>query len=182
MRVDNIESLKGCLKIPINTFHDNRGYFQETWNQNTLNKKVGKTIQFAQDNSSLSRRFVLRGLHYQYPKPQAKLLRVVNGSIIDVVVDLRRSSSTFGCWSSIEIEASSDFQLWVPTGFAHGFMAMADNTLIVYKTTDFWMMDCEYTLAWNDPTLAIEWPSGIEPIISEKDRFGLEFSMLPYFD
>lgn len=182
MKIDSIEALEGCLIIPNDTHYDERGFFKETWNKRVLNQKIGDDICFAQDNISLSHRHVLRGLHFQNPKPQAKLVYVINGSILDVIVDLRQSSSTFGCWSSIEMTASSNFQLWVPVGFAHGFMALEDNTLIAYKATDFWDRNCEHTLTWNDPELNIEWPSEVDPLISPKDLSGLPLSALPYFD
>ena len=182
MKVNCIEQLKGCLKIPIIRHVDDRGFFKETWNQHEFNKTVGKNIQFVQDNNSLSHRHVLRGLHFQYLNPQGKLVRVDYGSILDVVVDLRQSSETFKCWSSIKIASTSNFQLWIPIGFAHGFISLEDNTLIAYKTTDFWAKDYEQTLIWNDPDLGIEWPTGVNPIISKKDRAGLPLSKMRYFD
>jgi dTDP-4-dehydrorhamnose 3,5-epimerase len=124
----------------------------------------------------------LRGLHYQYPKPQGKLIRVVSGSIIDVVVDLRRSSKTFGRWASIKITSADDFQLWVPIGFAHGFLALDNNTLLTYKVTDFWSKDDEHTLLYNDPLLGIEWSDGSEFIVSKKDKKGVCLAELPFFD
>lgn len=182
MKIDQIEKLQGCLRIPLRTFHDERGFFQETWNKNDLDALVGREIQFAQDNTSCSHRYVLRGLHFQNPKPQAKLIRVVSGSILDVVVDVRKSSYTFGCWSSLTLSETSDFLLWIPAGFAHGFLALENQTIVTYKATDFWEKKYEKTLVWNDPDIGIEWPENIAPIISYKDLSGLPLSALQYFD
>lgn len=182
MEIESIENLQGCTKVPLVKHQDDRGYFQETWNEIDFNRLLGKKIHFVQDNNSLSQRDVLRGLHFQNPFPQSKLLRVLSGAILDVVVDLRRSSETFGDWSSIEISEKSNFQLWIPIGFAHGFIALQNNTNVSYKVTEFWNREAEQTLLWNDPKLSIQWKSQGEPIVSEKDSLGLPFSDLTYFD
>lgn len=182
MKVDLIENLNGCKKIPSIRYSDNRGSFQETWNQRHFDELNGAHLDFVQDNFSISHQNVLRGLHFQNPHPQGKLIKVITGSIIDVVVDLRESSETFCHWSSIEISSNSDFQLWVPSGFAHGFLSLEDNTSVYYKVTNFWHSGSEYTLKWDDPDLSIEWPKGINPIVSKKDKLGLKLSDLRYFD
>ena len=166
-------ALPGALLIEPEVFRDARGAFFESWNARAY-AALDIPAVFKQENVSISQRFVLRGLHYQLPRPQGKLIRVLSGEIFDVVVDLRRSSAAFGTSVSLRLRASCHSSLWVPPGFAHGLLALADDTCVQYKVTDFWQPDCERTLAWNDPELAISWPLpvGTEPVLSEKDRLG----------
>lgn len=151
-------------------FGDERGFFTESWNANDFAREVDPGIRFVQDNHSRSKRGVVRGLHYQLaPHAQAKLVRCVVGSIFDVAVDIRRSSPTFGQWVGVELSADNKKQLWIPEGFAHGFVALTDFAEVFYKTNDFWAKDCEGSIRWNDPDLGILWPTDIEPCLSEKD-------------
>jgi len=154
-------------------FSDERGYFLETWNSQAFHK-AGLNWTFVQDNQSKSRRNVLRGMHYQIQSPQAKLVRVVTGAIFDVAVDLRRGSPTFGQWAGAELTETNHRMMWVPTGFAHGFLTLMDDTQLVYKCTDFYASQYERTIMWNDPDLAISWPLpvGQKPLVSPKDAAG----------
>ena len=154
-------------------FTDDRGYFLETWNALSF-ARGGLDWQFVQDNQSRSRKNVLRGLHYQIQNTQAKLVRVSAGAVFDVVVDLRRGSSTFRRWVGVELSAENHRMLWIPPGFAHGFLALRDNTDLAYKCTDVYASQHERTLLWNDPDIAIAWPflPGEEPIVSPKDKIG----------
>ena len=158
-------------------FGDNRGFFLESYNRQRFNQAVGAEIDFVQDNHSKSGRGVLRGLHYQVKQPQGKLVRVVSGEVFDVVVDIRKSSPTFGKWVGCILSAENFRQMWVPEGFAHGFLVLADDTGFLYKTTDYYAPEHERTIQWNDPELNIDWPlDGIEPKLSGKDRVGTSFS------
>ena len=163
-------------------FGDERGFFMETWQAEKF-QAAGITANFVQDNHSRSSQWVLRGMHYQLGRPQGKLVRVLLGAIYDVCVDLRRSSPTFGRWVGVELSADNRRQLWVPEGFAHGFLALSDRVEITYKCTDYWAKDEERSLIWNDPDLAIDWPlpAGIEPVQSEKDAQGRRFADLDVF-
>ena len=157
------QTMAGPLLLTPRVFGDARGYFFESWNQRTFASALeadGQPVPpFVQDNHSRSCRGVLRGLHYQLPPhPQSKLVRCVLGSILDVAVDLRRSSPTFGQWVAAELSAENHQQLWVPVGFAHGFLTLSEHAEVLYKTTDFWSKDCERGLRWDDPELAITWP------------------------
>lgn len=149
---------------------DNRGFFLETWNDNTF-ASAGLHIQFVQDNHCRSTRGILRGLHYQLIHPQGKLVRVVSGSVFDVAVDMRKSSPTFGCSVSVELSAENHRMLWIPPGFAHGFLVLSQFADFVYKCTDFYMPEHERSLLWSDPKLSIAWPleDGITPILAAKD-------------
>ena len=175
-------ALPGVLLIEHKVFADPRGAFFESWNERAF-AAVGIEARFVQENISLSKRHVLRGLHYQVSQVQGKLVRVLAGKVFDVVVDIRRSSASFGRSLSVTLDADEQRSLWVPPGFAHGFLALADNTRVQYKVTDFWAPHAERTLAWNDPALAIEWPlpSQIEPILSDKDRHGLPLAKAETF-
>lgn len=166
-------ALPGVLLIEHQVFDDARGAFFESWNERDF-AAAGIEARFVQENVSRSRAYVVRGLHYQISHAQAKLVRVLAGAIFDVVVDLRRSSPTFGRTCTVQLDASSARSLWVPAGFAHGFLALADQTLVQYQVTDFWVRDAERTLQWNDAALGIRWPlpSGVEPMLSDKDREG----------
>ena len=152
---------------------NNRGAFLETWNEHAY-ADLGISGPFVQDNLSVSCKNTLRGLHYQVQQAQGKLVRVVRGAIYDVVVDLRRSSPQFGQWTAITLRAEEQRALWVPAGFAHGFLALADDTWVQYKVTDYWAPAHERTLAWNDPTVGVSWPlaQGEVPLLSAKDAVG----------
>src|SRR5215472_2922764 len=166
-------ALPGALLIEPAVYADTRGAFFEAWNERAF-AAAGLEARFVQENVSTSNRYVLRGLHYQVSQVQGKLIRVIAGAIFDVIVDLRRSLPTFGRSLSVELDARARSSLWVPPGFAHGFLALADDTHVQYKVTDFWSRQAERTLAWNDPALGIRWPlpPGTEPVLSDKDRHG----------
>ena len=165
-------ALSGVLLLEHEVFEDPRGGFYESWNERAF-AAAGVEARFVQENVSRSRAYVLRRLHYQIPQSQGKLVRVLSGEIFDVVVDLRRSSPSFGRHLSVRLDAGPR-SLWVPAGFAHGFLALADDTRVQYKVTDFWARAAEHTLQWNDAALGIDWPlpAGIEPLLSVKDREG----------
>ena len=157
-------------------YGDDRGFFLESWNARTF-AAAGIDLPFVQDNHSRSARGVLRGLHFQNPNPQGKLVRVANGAVYDVLVDLRRSSGTFGKWVGVEISARNKRILWAPPGVAHGFLCLEDNTDFLYKCTAYYDPASEHSLLWNDPALAIDWPlEGLEPQLSEKDLRARPFS------
>ena len=153
------------------TFGDERGFFLESWNRRAF-AAAGLDVDFVQDNHSRSRRGVLRGLHYQVERPQGKLVRVVAGEILDVAVDLRRSSPTFGRHVSVVLSAENRQALWVPPGFAHGFLVLSDSADVLYKTTEYWYPEHDRTLLWSDPALGIHWPLDGPPILAAKDAAG----------
>ncbi|MEX1198742.1 MAG: dTDP-4-dehydrorhamnose 3,5-epimerase [Pseudohongiellaceae bacterium] len=162
---------------------DERGFFMETWRQSLFDELVPGT-QFVQDNHSKSRQGILRGMHYQLEQPQGKLIRVVSGEIYDVAVDLRADSRTFGESVGVHLSADNKQQLWVPPGFAHGFYVISETAEMVYKCSDYYAPDDEYTLLWNDPELEIDWPlveGAGEPVLSEKDRQGRALRDLPVY-
>lgn len=174
-------AIAGPLIIEPQVFGDERGFFMETWNAEAF-ARAGLNLAFVQDNHSRSQRGVLRGLHFQNPGPQGKLVRVTSGAVFDVAVDLRRSSPTFGQWVGIELSAENRRMFWIPEGFAHGFLTLADNTDFLYKCTAPYAPQSEHTLAWDDPALGIGWPlDGLAPIISEKDRRGMRLDQVPVF-
>lgn len=163
-------------------FGDERGFFYESFNQKTFQALTGLDVNFVQDNHSMSQRGVLRGLHYQVKQAQGKLVRVVKGEVYDVVVDLRQSSSTFGQWEGITLSAQNYRQVWVPEGFAHGFLVLSETAEFLYKTTDFYAPEHERCIKWDDPQLAIDWPSaGLEIQVSAKDKQGAAFTDAEYF-
>jgi dTDP-4-dehydrorhamnose 3,5-epimerase len=165
-------ALPGVLIIEPRVFGDARGFFMETWNAVGF-AAAGLDLTFVQDNHSRSQKGVLRGLHFQNPGPQGKLVRVTNGAVFDVAVDLRKSSPTFGQWTGVELSAANKRMFWVPEGFAHGFLTLEDDTDFLYKCTAPYAPQSEHTLAWDDPTVGIEWPDlGMAPLISEKDARG----------
>lgn len=169
------------LIIEPRVFGDERGFFMETWNDAAF-RKAGLDLAFVQDNHSRSQKGVLRGLHFQNPGPQGKLVRVANGAVFDVAVDLRQGSPTFGQWAGVELSAENKRMFFVPEGFAHGFLTLEDNTDFLYKCTAPYAPQSEYTLAWDDPQVGIEWPvAGLDPIISEKDAKGLSLGDTPVF-
>ena len=156
-------------------FGDDRGFFFESFNESAFNEKTGANVRFVQDNHSRSAKNVLRGLHYQIEQAQGKLVRVVAGAIFDVAVDIRRSSPTFGMWVSCELSAANKRQLWVPAGFAHGFVSLEEGTEVLYKTTDYYAPAYERSILWNDPDLAIAWELTEDPVLSSKDQAGQPF-------
>jgi dTDP-4-dehydrorhamnose 3,5-epimerase len=167
-------AIPDVLIIEPKVFGDDRGFFYESFNEFDFSKAVGKEITFVQDNHSMSKKGVLRGLHYQMQKTQGKLVRVVRGAVFDVAVDLRQTSPTFGQWVGVELSAYNNKQLWIPMGFAHGFLVLSDVAEFLYKTTDYWHAPGEQCLIWNDQTLNIQWPSiGMEPMLNTKDTAGL---------
>jgi dTDP-4-dehydrorhamnose 3,5-epimerase len=170
------------MLIEPTVYADMRGAFFESWNERAF-AASGIEARFVQENLSISRRHVLRGLHYQVSQVQGKLVRVLAGAVFDVIVDLRRSSPSFGKSLSVTLEASAHRSLWVPQDFAHGFLALADDTQVQYKVTDFWAPEAERTLAWDDPALGIPWPlpAGTEPILSDKDRRGQTLAQAQVF-
>lgn len=168
--------ISDVLEIRPRVFEDDRGFFLESFNHKTFAEQVGFAYSFVQDNHSRSMRGVLRGLHYQIQQPQGKLIRVVMGEIFDVAIDLRKHSPTFGQWVGYRISADRQNQVWVPPGFAHGFLVISDIAEVIYKTTDYYAPQYERCIAWNDPDLAIAWPLAIEPILSPKDQAGRPLS------
>lgn len=158
-------------------FGDERGFFFESFNEKAFNEATGNTLPFVQDNHSKSTKGVLRGLHYQLPpRAQGKLVRVVQGEVFDVAVDIRKDSLTYGQWVGEILSADNKKQLWIPPGFAHGFLTLSDTAEFLYKTTDTWSPEHERAILWNDPTLNIDWRlNGIEPRVSEKDKIGSNF-------
>ncbi|MCC6073363.1 dTDP-4-dehydrorhamnose 3,5-epimerase [Massilia sp. GCM10020059] len=165
-------SMPEVLVFEPTVFGDDRGFFYESYNARQFSQMTGLSVNFVQDNHSRSAKNVLRGLHYQIRQPQGKLVRVVSGAIFDVVVDIRASSPFFGRWVGVELSAENRRQLWVPPGFAHGFVVTSDNAECLYKTTDYWSPEHERSILWNDPALAIEWPLSGTPMLSGKDSQG----------
>lgn len=171
MRVTPTE-IPDLLVIEPQVFGDERGYFYESYNEKAWREKTGIIEHFVQDNHSRSAKNILRGLHYQIQQPQGKLVRVVVGEVFDVAVDLRKSSPTFGQWVGTNLSAENKKQLWIPVGFAHGFLVLSEYAEFLYKTTNYYAPQHERTLLWNDPDLAIAWPIQSEPILSAKDKVG----------
>jgi dTDP-4-dehydrorhamnose 3,5-epimerase len=175
--------IEGLLVLEPKVFGDERGFFMESWNQQTFTSLVGHAPRFVQDNHSRSSRGVLRGLHYQLEQAQGKLVRVVRGSVFDVAVDLRRGSATFGRWHGVELSESNHRQFWVPAGFAHGFLVLSETADFLYKTTDYYAPAHERCIAWNDPDIGIEWPlQGLEPRLSAKDQAGVPLRQAEVFE
>ncbi|OEE68506.1 dTDP-4-dehydrorhamnose 3,5-epimerase [Enterovibrio norvegicus] len=161
-------------------FGDERGFFMETWNQQKFEELVtGKPTPFVQDNHSKSKKGILRGLHYQTENTQGKLVRVVSGEVFDVAVDIRKDSPTFGKWVGVYLSAENKRQLWVPEGFAHGFYVTSDEAEFVYKCTDFYNNLAEVSIIWNDEDISVLWPINDEPMLSDKDRLGINLSEAP---
>ena len=174
-------SLPGVLILEPTVFGDTRGFFFESFNQQAFQQASGLDVQFVQDNHSRSAQGVLRGLHYQIQQPQGKLVRVVRGSVFDVAVDVRRSSPTFGCWVGVDLTEDNHRQLWVPPGFAHGFVVTSETADFLYKTTDYYAPEFERCIAWNDPAIGIEWPLDAPPQLSAKDQAGLSLAAAEVF-
>ncbi len=164
--------IPGLLIIEPLVFGDERGFFYESFNQRSWEEKTGLKATFVQDNHSRSKHNVLRGLHYQEKQPQGKLIRVIAGEVYDVAVDIRRDSPSFGRWEAVTLSAGNKRQLWIPEGFAHGFLVLSEVAEFLYKTTDYWAPQYERVIAWNDPTLAIAWPLQGDPSLSAKDQSG----------
>ena len=166
-------SLAGVLLLEPRVFGDERGFFFESFNARAFRDATGLDLAFVQDNHSHSRQGVLRGLHYQIEQPQGKLVRVVTGEVFDAVVDLRRSSPTFGRWEGVVLSAQNKRMLWVPPGFGHGYMVLSEAADFLYKTTDYYAPQHERCVLWNDPAIGVQWPlAGAEPVLSAKDRVG----------
>ena len=176
-------AIPDVVLIEPKVFGDARGFFFESFNQKAFNDATGTNHQFVQDNHSRSAQGVLRGLHYQIQQPQGKLVRVVRGAVIDVAVDIRKSSPTFGQWVAEELSEDNHRQLWVPPGFAHGFVVLSEMAEFLYKTTDYYAPAFERCIAWDDPTLAIDWKlAGRQPLLSAKDAQGLPLATAELFD
>ncbi len=173
--------IPGVLVLVPQVFGDARGFFFESFNQRQFYGLTQIQCDFVQDNHSRSQQGTLRGLHYQLERPQGKLLRVVTGSIYDVAVDLRRSSPTFGQWVGMTLDADQKQQIWIPPGFAHGFYVTSDQAEVLYKVTDYYDPGSERSLAWNDPTLQIDWPLTITPMLSAKDQKGTLWAQAEVF-
>jgi dTDP-4-dehydrorhamnose 3,5-epimerase len=161
--------LPGVVLLEPRIFHDARGWFLESYNQRAVSAIIGYDGELVQDNHSHSVRGVLRGLHYQVKQPQGKLVRVISGEIWDVAVDLRRRSPTFGRWAGFTLNRDTQRMIWIPPGFAHGFLVVSATADVLYKTTDYYAPEHERTILWNDPTLDIKWPLRGAPVVSEKD-------------
>ena len=178
-------AIADVLILEPKVFGDARGFFMESYNRRAFQQATGLDVDFVQDNHSRSRRGVLRGLHYQLQQPQGKLVRVTQGAVFDVAVDIRKASPTFGRWVGVELSADNQRQLWVPAGMAHGFVVLSETADFLYKTTDYYAPEHERCIAWDDPAIGIDWPlavHGIEaPLLSDKDRRGLPLSEAEVF-
>lgn len=173
--IEGVKILTPCV------YGDDRGFFMESWNSRDFTQVA--SVAFVQDNHSRSKKGVVRGLHFQLPPhAQAKLVRCLVGSIYDVAVDIRRSSPTFGQWVGVELSAENKRQLWIPEGFAHGFVALTDYAEVFYKTNDYWHKECEGSIRWDDPTLNIKWPLDEQPCLSEKDAIAPFFKEVALFE
>lgn len=171
-------SIPDLILLEPKCYQDQRGYFYESYNQKVYEEFLGPGIQFVQDNLSFSIKHVLRGLHFQIKQPQGKLIRLVSGSIYDVAVDIRPNSPSFGQWVGLHLSAESNQQLYIPPGFAHGFLVLSDYAKVMYKTTDYWAPEHERCIKYNDKTLNIDWPLTSAPITSAKDANGMDFSVI----
>ncbi len=174
-------SIPDVLIIEPQVFGDARGFFFESFNQKAFQAATGLEVNFVQDNHSRSAQGVLRGLHYQIEQPQGKLVRVVRGAVFDVAVDLRKRSATFGKWVSVQLSEENKRQMWVPPGFAHGFLTLSETADFLYKTTDYYAPQFERCVAWNDPAIGIEWPAGVQPKLSNKDQAGVQLGTAQIF-
>lgn len=174
-------AIPDVLILEPKVFGDSRGFFFESFNQAAFNQATGLNPKFVQDNHSRSAKGVLRGLHYQIQQPQGKLVRVVRGAVFDVAVDIRTSSPTFGKWVGVELSEENQRQLWVPPGFAHGFLVLSEFADVLYKTTDYYAPEYERSIAWNDPAMGIAWPLDAEPQLSGKDKMGMLLAQAEVF-
>ena len=170
------------LIIEPRIFGDDRGFFFESYNEKSFAEKTGISPKFVQDNHSLSLKNVLRGLHYQIQEPQGKLVRAVSGEVLDIAVDIRRSSPTFGQWASCLLSAENKRQFWIPEGFAHGFVVLSDSAEFLYKTTNYYAPQYDRVILWNDPDLGVDWQLKGEPILSAQDQAGKRFKEADLFD
>lgn len=169
--------IEGLILLEPEVFGDDRGFFYESYNQKTFQEITGLDVTFVQDNHSRSMAGVLRGLHYQMPPfAQGKLVRCISGEVFDVAVDIRRGSPTYGQWSGFYLSAANRCQLWIPTGFAHGFLVLSESAEFLYKTTDYYSPAQERCIAWNDPDIAVAWPLVEPPVLSGKDQLGVAFA------
>ena len=179
-------AIDGVLILEPRVFGDARGFFMESYNRRAFAQATGLDIDFVQDNHSRSRRGVLRGLHYQVQQPQGKLVRVTQGAVFDVAVDIRQGSPSFGRWVGVELSADNQRQLWVPAGMAHGFLVLSESADFLYKTTDYYAPEHERCIAWDDPAIGIDWPlaaHGIAaPLLSDKDRAGVPLAAAELFE
>jgi len=174
-------AIPDVLILEPKVFGDARGFFLESFNANTFKKCTGLDVQFVQDNHSRSSKGVLRGLHYQIQQPQGKLVRVVQGEVFDVAVDMRRNSPTLGQWAGAHLNADNHRQLWIPPGFAHGFVVLSESADFLYKTTDYYAPQHEVCLKWDDETVGVAWPLSVPPSLSVKDQQGLSWADAPKF-
>ncbi len=174
-------AIADVMVVEPKVFGDARGFFLESFNQQAFNQATGTNFEFVQDNHSRSSRGVLRGLHYQIQQPQGKLVRVVQGAVFDVAVDIRKSSPTFGQWVGVELNADNHHQLWVPPGFAHGFVVLSETAEFLYKTTDYYAPEYERCIVWDDAALAIDWRYQGAPNLSAKDAQGLSLAQADVF-
>jgi dTDP-4-dehydrorhamnose 3,5-epimerase len=176
-------TIHDVLLIKPAVFGDERGWFSESFNARNFSLATGLKIEFVQDNHSFSRQWTLRGLHYEQEQSQGKLVHVTAGSVFDVIVDIRKDSPTYGKWEGIELSAQNHKQLWIPAGLAHGFLVLSETAEFLYKTTDYYCPESEVCLAWNDPTIGIEWPlpPGMMPNMNAKDSAGLSWDAAPKF-
>ena len=174
-------AIPDVLIIEPKVFGDERGFFFESFNHRQFAELIGRNVDFVQDNHSRSAKNVLRGLHYQIQQPQGKLVRVAQGAVFDVAVDIRRSSPTFGQHVGVELSAENKRMLWVPEGFAHGFVVVSDTAEFLYKTTDYWAPEFERSTLWNDPAIGIQWPIQGEPSLSAKDQHALPLAKAELF-
>ena len=174
-------AIPDVLVLEPKVFGDARGFFYESYNKLAFEQATGLKREFVQDNHSLSAKGVLRGLHYQIKQPQGKLVRVVSGEVYDVVVDIRKSSEAFGQWVGVNLSADNKRQLWVPEGFAHGFLVLSESAEFLYKTTEYYAPEYERCIRWDDATLAIDWPVSVTPVVSEKDSKGANFASAEVF-
>lgn len=177
-----VTPLADLLLITPRVFGDARGFFYESFNQRAFAEATGVTAAFVQDNHSRSAQHVLRGLHYQIRQPQGKLVRATQGEVFDVAVDLRRASPSFGQWYGVNLSADNKQMLWIPPGFAHGFLVLSDSAEVQYKATDYYAPDHERSLRWDDPAIAIGWPLSAMPLLSAKDEQGLMMAQAELFD
>lgn len=174
-------AIPDLLIIEPKVFGDDRGFFFESYNRRQFAGLIGRDVDFVQDNHSRSAKNVLRGLHYQIRHPQGKLVRVVQGTVLDVAVDIRKSSPAFGKYAALELSAENKRMLWIPEGFAHGFVVLSDTAEFLYKTTDYWFPEHERCIRWNDPALAIDWKLQATPALSGKDAQGESFKDAEHF-
>ena len=182
MKITNT-AIEDVKIIEHNVYEDKRGFFFESFNLKKFEKVIGHSVSFVQENHSKSKKDVIRGLHYQlHPHAQDKLIRVTYGKVFDVAVDLRRSSSTFGYWIGVELSSQKKKQLWIPKGFAHGFLALTEGAELIYKTTDYYMPELERSIPWNDKNINIQWNTVMPPIISSRDHMASELNSSELFD